>query len=167
MLSTNLDVLNRMHDSSAGHNRNRGTIETENYHFTLSTGTDQPFAIHNSFTLTAIFSMADLIDAHDQDELPGYFLGIDFRNVIPSVAQKQWMVDRIRSGVEKASGIARRYHIKRKFLNVLAKRSRQGIPIREGAGRPRVLDAMSHEAIATNIIDLTCTSTDDLRVEIK
>ena len=27
--------------------------------------------------------MADLIDAHDQDELPGYFLGIDFRNVIP------------------------------------------------------------------------------------
>ena len=111
--------------------------------------------------------MADLIDAHDQDELPGYFLGIDFRNVIPSVAQKQWMVDRIRSGVEKASGIARRYHIKRKFLNVLAKRSRQGIPIREGAGRPRVLDAMSHEAIATNIIDLICTSTDDLRVEIK
>ena len=65
-------------DPSAGHNRNRGTIETENYHFILSTGTDQPFAIHNSFTLTAISSMADLIDAHDQDELPGYFLGIDF-----------------------------------------------------------------------------------------
>ena len=111
--------------------------------------------------------MANVIDVHDQDELPGYFLGIDFRNVIPSVAQKQWMVDRIRSGVEKAAGIARRYHIKRKLLNVLAKRSRQGIPIRVAAGRPRVLDTLSHEAIASNIIDLTCTSIDDLRVEIK
>ena len=111
--------------------------------------------------------MANVIDVHDQDELPGYFLGIDFRNVIPSVAQKQWMVDRIRSGVEKAAGMARRYHIKRKLLNVLAKRSRQGIPIRVAAGRPRVLDTLSHEAIASNIIDLTCTSIDDLRVEIK
>ena len=107
------------------------------------------------------------MEDQNQDELPGYHAGIDFREVAPNLEQKQWMVNRIISGVEKASSIARRYHFNRKVLNLIAKRTRHGIPIRLGAGRPRVLDVQSHETIASNIVDLTCTSIDDLKADIK
>ena len=100
------------------------------------------------------------MEDQNQDELPGYHAGIDFREVAPNLEQKQWMVNRIIIGVEKASSIARRYHFKRKVLNLIAKRTRHGIPIRLGAGRPRVLDV-------ENIVDLTYTSIDDLKADIK
>ena len=107
------------------------------------------------------------MEDQNQDELPGYYVGIDFREVAPNLEQKQWMANRIINGVEKAASIARRYHFKRKFLNLVAKRHRQGIPVHLKAGRPRILDVQSHETIASNIIDLTCTSVDDLKADIK
>jgi hypothetical protein len=107
------------------------------------------------------------MDDQNQDELPGYYVGIDFRVVVPNLEQKQWLVSRIIYGVEKAGSIARRYHFKRKVLNLIAKRYRQGIPVHLRAGRPRILDAQSYDSIASNIVDLTCTSVDDLRADIK
>jgi hypothetical protein len=107
------------------------------------------------------------MEDQNQDELPGYYVGIDFRNVVPNLEQKQWMVNRILNGVEKAASIARRYHYKRKVLNLMAKRHRQGIPVHVGAGRPRIIDVRSHETIASNIAELSCTSVDDLKADIK
>jgi hypothetical protein len=101
------------------------------------------------------------------DQLPGFYDGIDFRLVAPNLEQKQWMVMRISSGVEKACDIAKRYHFNRKHLNILAKRRRQGKPVHFGSGRPRVLDLVSHRAIESNISDLTCSNVDDLRAQIK
>lgn len=114
-----------------------------------------------------VLSTLKVMEVQDDHELPGFFVGIDFKVAVPNVVQKQWMVSRIISGVEKAASIARRYNFRRKTLNVLVKRSRQGIPIHLGAGRPRVLDVLSHENIETNIGDQTCASVDDLRAEIK
>ena len=71
------------------------------------------------------------------------------------------------TGVEKAASIARRFHFKRKVLNLIAKRHRQGIPVHLGSGRPRIMDVQSHDTIASNIADLTCSSVDDLKVDIK
>ena len=76
----------------------------------------------------------------NQDELPGFYVGIDFREIAPNLEQKQWMANKIINGVEKAASIARRYHFKRKVLNLVAKRHWQGILIHLKAGRPRIVD---------------------------
>lgn len=107
------------------------------------------------------------MEVNNEDELPGYFVGIDFRQVLPSLEQKKWMVNRISNGLGKASEIAKRYNIKRKHLNVLVKRNRQGIPVHFAAGRPRVLDIESHDTIDENIGNQMCLCIEDLKTQIK
>ena len=77
--------------------------------------------------------------------------GLNFR----AVCQKKWITSRVLNNIESAADIAKRYNIRRKYINILVQRMRKRSYLRNLPGRPRVLDAESQQKIETSIVDMT------------
>ena len=100
----------------------------------------------------------------DEDALNHW---IEFSGGLPTLQQKKWITSRVLNKIESAAAIAKRYNIRRKYINILVQRMKKRSYLRNLPGRPRVIDAESHQKIETFIVDMTCENLDNLTSAIK
>lgn len=51
----------------------------------------------------------------NQNELPGFYVGIDLREIAPNLEQKQWMANKIINGVKKVQVLLDATNSREKF----------------------------------------------------
>lgn len=69
-------------------------------------------------------------------------------SVLPlSVLQKRWLGSQIVLKIQRVADLSDRYKIDRKHLYYIAAKVRKGKPIFDGAGRPKLFDTESIEAL--------------------
>lgn len=77
----------------------------------------------------------------------------DLSQALLNERQKRWVAQEIISGRTTAKDLSQKYNLKRNSVNQIVSRVKRGCCVRQGRGRPGLLDELSMERAESSILD--------------